>query len=94
VQVVVSSGDLVAFGQRRWHNEVHGDEAGLGVWSAFQSFPEEEEGIGWSGAGGSDLRALVGRIDFLRDWTNQEIREVRRGREGGGRLERGGDVHR
>jgi hypothetical protein len=59
----------------------------------LQSFPEEEEGIGWSGAGGSDLRVLVGRVDFLRDWTNQEIRKVRRGIEGGGRPERGGGVH-
>jgi hypothetical protein len=59
----------------------------------LQSFLEEEEGIGWSGAGGSDLWALVERVDFLRDWTNQEIREVRQGREGGGRLERGDGVH-
>jgi hypothetical protein len=59
----------------------------------LQSFLEEEEGIGWSSAGGSDLWALVGHIDFLRDWTNQEIREVHRGREGRGRPKRRGGVH-
>jgi hypothetical protein len=56
--------------------------------------PDAREGGGWRYSGGAELRVLNDGIDFLWDWTNQELRELRHAKTERTKERRGSEAHR